>query len=467
MGSEAVNEEARALTPTAEAMGHPTMTQSDPRSVAVELYDYQKRVITRQARFTWNNWSRQTGKSFAFSLRRILRGMERGRNQIFLSASQTQSRELMIKAEQHLRAMQIACSAIMETDVLEDVKFKQLEIAVPPVGKGGRPFRIIGLPANPRTARGFTGDLLLDEFAMHQRDQDIYAAAFPTVSREGGELDVCSTPMGRQNMFYRLGQNPAFHHETVNIFEAVAGGAPLNIEELRAGCSDEEKWRQEFLCEFVDEATAFLTYEQIGECEQASLPIELDLAALRECQGDCVVGMDIGRKKDLTVIVVFEVDGRVLRCRGLLIMQGATFRDQFEVLAQVLRCRCVRRCAIDASGLGMELGENAVRDFGDYKVEACTLTGPFKEMSGSLMRNKFIDKLVQIPVEDKLRNDLHSVRKIVTAAGNIRLEAPRDEGSHADRFWAIALACYAGQTPTGKIEVTLGPELRMAGARRF
>ena len=179
-----------------------------PRELDSLLYDYQKRIVAQPARFTWNNWSRQTGKSFAFSLRRILRGLARGRNQIFLSASQTQSRELMMKAEQHLRAMQIAASAIMESDVFDEVHFKQMEIAVPAVGKGGRPFRIIGLPANPRTARGFTGDLLLDEFAMHQRDTDIYAAAFPTVSRDGGEMDVCSTPWGGRTCSTAWGRTP-------------------------------------------------------------------------------------------------------------------------------------------------------------------------------------------------------------------------------------------------------------------
>lgn len=34
--------------------------------------------------------------------------------------------------------------------------------------------RIIGLPANPETARGFTGDVLLDEFAMHAFDREIW-----------------------------------------------------------------------------------------------------------------------------------------------------------------------------------------------------------------------------------------------------------------------------------------------------
>jgi len=431
------------------------------------LYGYQRRLVEDPARFTWSNFSRQSGKSFAATLRRILRGMARQRNQILLSAGAQPSRELMLKVKQHIEVMQIAASAVMEgeDDIFEGVRYKQLEIAIPGLGPGGGPLRIIGLPANPRTARGYTGDLLLDEFAMHQHDADIWAAAFPTVTREGGELDVCSTPMGRQNMFYRLKQNDLFHHTTVTIHDAVADGCPLNVDELRRGITDEEKWRQEYLCEFVDEATAFLTHEQICECEKGDLTRELDLDELRELKGDAVVGIDIGRKHDLTVIWAFAVREHVMESLGMLELAKMPFREQFDWASNVICQRCVRRCAVDASGLGMQLAEELVTRFGDHTVEACTLSGPFKEQIASRMRNRFIDRLIHIPVDERIRNDLHSVRKTVTAAGNVRLDAPREEGSHADRFWAAALACHAAAEEGGPIECELGPQLAMAGMR--
>jgi len=449
---------SNAVTANVEMSKSPNV---ETQPVPVELLGYQQRMVTNPARFGWYNWSRQTGKSFAASLRRILRGMERRRDQIFLSASERQSRELMGTARKHIAAMKIA-SDYHEFDLFDDVHFKQLEIRLPAVG-----IRIIGLAANPNTARGFTGDVLLDEFAMHRRDRDIWASIYPTVLRGAGELDVCSTPKGRQNMFYALQANSESSHDTLTIDDAIAQGLKEDREVLRRGMGDDELFRQEFLCEFVDEATAFLTYEQIAECEDARLPRELSLAELKAHAGDVVVGMDIGRKKDLTVIWALEAEGRMLRSLGLLELSKMPFREQFETLSQVLQCRCVRRCAIDASGLGMQLAEEAVTQFGDYKVEACTLTATFKEQAASLMRNKFADKLLRIPVDERIRNDLHSVRKIVTSAGNIRLEAPREEGSHADRFWALALACYAGSEPAGKIEVTMGPALKASGARRL
>jgi len=441
-------------------MGHRSAAAASDIDLSRYWLPYQKRLIRDPARFTHTNWSRQIGKSTASTFRRVLRGVQRRRNQIFLSAGERQSRELMMKARQHVQVMHLAFEYLEQDVVFEGATFKQLEIGLPALG-----MRIIALPANPNTARGFTGDVLLDEFALHKQDRDIWGSAFPTVLRGDGELDICSTPKGRQNMFYRLADNDQFSHSTVTIHEAVAQGLDVKAEQLRLALNDDELWRQEFLCEFVDEATAFLTYEQICECEDGDSPLSLDLAALAEHRGDVVVGIDVARKKHLTVIWAFEVDGRVLRSLGMIELRNETFRAQFEHFSNVLRCRCVRRCAIDASGLGMQMGQDLATDFGAHAVEPCTLTAPFKEKIANLMRNKFIDKLIRVPVSDKVRNDLHSVRKIVTAAGNIRLDAPEHEGSHADRFWAAALAVYAGSEASGPIEVTMGPPLRTAGLR--
>ena len=49
-----------------------------------------------------------------------------------------------------------------------------MEVRVSEEGKTGR---IKVLAANPRTARGFSGDLILDEFAFHEDSQAIWEAA--------------------------------------------------------------------------------------------------------------------------------------------------------------------------------------------------------------------------------------------------------------------------------------------------
>ncbi len=437
------------------------------RPILDMCYPFQRARVLSCERFTLTTWSRQTGKSWTMSMRRILRGIMRGRNQFFLSAGQRQSRELMMKAKQHLEAIKIAVQWDERELELADFKYSLLEITLPPELGG---IRILGLPANPDTARGFTGDVLLDEFAMHKNDKEIWAAMYPSLTRGRGELDVCSTPKGKANKFYELQSNKSYDRDVMTIYDSVKKGNPLtedDIEELRLGCGDVDIWRQEFGCEFLDEAYNFLSYEMIAACEDGLLSRELNVQALREHDGDVFVGVDIARKKDLTVIWAFQKVGEVFISLGLTELRSTRFQKQFEIISSIIQNPCVRRAAIDETGLGMQLAEQLEERFGSYRVEPCTFTTAFKADAAGKMRVRFEDKNIRIPTCPDIRNDLHSVQKNVTSSGQVRLTADRQKGSHADRFWAAALAVHAGDSDVGPIEAHFGSPLAMSKGRAW
>ncbi len=411
----------------------------------IPLLDYQRRDVECDARFRWNCWARQTGKSFTKSLRRILRGLVRRRTQIFLSAGERQSRELMLKARQHCQALKIATD-YYDNRFFRDLGVRQLEIHLP----GG--VRIIGLPANPQTARGYTGDVFLDEFAMHAFDRDIWGAMFPTLLRGGGELDIASTPKGCGNMFYELRDNPQFSTSVVRLPDAIEQGLDVDAEQMRRAMGDEELYRQEFLCEFLDEAAAFLTYEQIAGCTDATLVTHDDLRALENDKRELFAGVDIGRVRDLTVLWVLALEGDQLQTVALVELASAPFAEQFEQLTQLLSLHTLRKCCMDAGGLGMQLAEQAVEHFGAHRVEPITFTAALKSQLASALRIAVESQRIRIPADEKIRNDWHSVERSMTEAGHFRLAAPRREGSHADRFWAAALAVHAAQCNPGPVE---------------
>jgi phage FluMu gp28-like protein len=102
----------------------------------------------------------------------------------------------------------------------------------------------------------------------------------------------------------------------------------------------------------------------------------------------------------------------------------------------------IRRACIDSTGIGAQLAEEAVERFGS-RVEAVTFTGAVKEDLAITLRRRFEDRLIRIPADRDIREDIHSVKKFTTAAGNVRFDAERTERGHADRFWALALAVHA------------------------
>ena len=421
----------------------------------VPLLDYQREDVESDARFRWNCWARQTGKSFTKSLRRILRGLVRGRTQLFLSAGERQSRELMAKARQHCEALKIA------TDYYDDrffagMSIKQLEIVLP------RGVRIIGLPANPQTVRGFTGDVFLDEFAMHTLDREIWGAMFPTLLRGDGELDVASTPKGRGNVFSQLRDNERFSRSMVTLEDAIAQGLDADAEEMRAAMGDDMLYRQEFLCEFLDESSVFLTYDQIAACADSALAPFDTVAPLRGESRELFVGVDVGRVRDLTVAWVLAREHATLATAALIELSNAPFRQQFALLSELMSNRKVRRCCIDAGGLGMQLAEDLVERFGGHRVEAVTFTPALKSQLALGLRIAVENRVIRIPNDERIRNDWHSVERTLTEGGRFRLGAARQEGSHADRFWAAALAVHASDTGAGKVEAFGGCPLQFA-----
>jgi phage FluMu gp28-like protein len=417
----------------------------------INLTQYQLRWIRDKSPLKIWLASRQVGKSFAISLEAVEESLRQKCNNLILSSSERQSTEVMRKVYTHLRYFDVRSAGVLAADreTREEVEL--------PIGS-----RILSLPSNPDTVRGFSGNVYLDEFAFHRDTESIWRAMYPTVTRGYG-IRITSTPNGKQNMFYRLwAGDTRFSRHKVNIHDAKREGLNVDIEMLREGIADAEAWAQEYECEFLDEATAFLTYEMIAACEnpeatkelssvipteagiQKGMDSRLRTAGMTEKQ--YFLGVDVGRKHDLTVFWLLEKVGDVLWTRIVREMRNVPFSLQRDYLYWLLDSTSVRRCCIDASGIGAQLAEEASQKFGS-RAEAVTFTAPAKEDLAITVKRHFEERTVRIPADTKLREDLHSLQRIFTSSGNVRFDAVRSKDAHADRFWALALSLHAAGVP--------------------
>ena len=179
------------------------------------------------------------------------------------------------------------------------------------------------------------------------------------------------------------------------------------------------------------------------------------LKSLDDTKGDLYVGIDIGRRKDLTAIWCLERFENSKYTRKVKILEKTPFHIQYEIISKILKHPKLRRCCIDSTGIGMQIAETAQRDFGKYRVEAVMFTNKSKEEMAYNLRTNFEDKSVFIPNDHDIREDLHSIRRIYTKAGNIRFDAESSEvNGHADRFWALALALIACSTTSEPTKIT-------------
>jgi phage FluMu gp28-like protein len=458
--------------------------QSQTKSPAIPLTLYQKRWVEDGSRFKIGRICRQGGKTFEATLEAVLDCHERKTLWVCLSRGERQSKELISQARIHAKAIGVAVKELESTFRGEEAEYKMLEIRFP---NGSR---ILGLPANPDTARGWSGNILLDEFALHKDSRAIWRALFPTITR-GYKIRIVSTPFGKKNKFYELcTEDNDYSKHIVPITKALQeglvlrdeAGNPTTAQALKKAFGDDEGWAQEYDVEFIDEATAFLTYELIATVESDEADIsppwvaelvkeaeeahkhylrtkeERSVGAIHELplpefDGDLYLGFDVGRKRDLSVIWLDEYKNNIAWSRAVISLVKTPFFIQKRIIFALLSHPKLRRACIDQSGLGMQLAEQAIEHFGEYKVEGVDFTSANKEALATGLKKNFEDLQSRIPISQAIRNSLHSVKKYETTTGHFRFDADRtEETGHADHFWAKALATQAETHPASVIE---------------
>ncbi len=351
--------------------------------------------------------------------------------------------------------------------------------------------KIVAMSSSPRRFRSKGGDVGLDEFDFHDDPEAMYDAASP-VTQWGGTLRVWSTPNGVGRVYNRwvedckrvlrelgiedfsnrflfppyghikakakeLRITPVFSYHRVTILDAIAQGIVEKINsvagtsmtrgEFLESCRDksrsEDAFLQEYMCQPSEDATAWLDYTLIRTCEDDRCP-QPGEPLTGYTGGPLYVGMDVGRKHDLTVIWIFEKVGDVLWTRQIVIFVDMTMPEQTERAIALLKSlpNWVRAC-IDIGSFGRSIVEYAQREFGEFRVEGIDFTLKSKADMAIRAKEYCQDRRTRIPVNDQIREGLHKIKKIVTAAGKERFDAERDDAGHADEFWAYALGLLA------------------------
>lgn len=386
----------------------------------------------------------------------------------FSSADESAAKEYIQYCQDWAKMFNAAVQVLGEIiiDEKKDIKALSLEF------KNGA--RINALSSNPKGFRSKGGKVILDEFAFHSDQNALWKAAKPCITW-GYPLRILSTHNGQNCLYYRFLKkckegklNWGFHSTPIQL--AVKQGLvdkiydrPTTdeereqwIEEERKDCADEVTWQQEYCCCAIDETTAFLSYELINNC------CENCLKEIEDLGGELYVGMDIGRKKDLSVITVIEKLDSVKYLRKIIELPKMPFREQKLILYAILQLPNVRRGCLDATGIGMQMSEDAQKDFGKYRIEPVMFTGKSKEEMAYQLLTAFEDRNVRIPDDEVLKDDLHSVKRVMTQSNNVRFDVEASEtDGHADRFWSLALANHAATTKNGA-----KAEIRSRSARR-
>jgi phage FluMu gp28-like protein len=468
------------------------------REALIRFREYQLPVfLDRESGLLILHWSRQIGKSYTlacWSVDRLLTQLQRYDSWLItvLSNSRDNGAEFCLKAAEVCNKMG---AVFQQEDSSTDLSYEnmRMEIRINLAGKIGR---IKVLAANPRTARGFSGDLILDEFAFHENSNAIWEAAEPILSANPEFLcRISSTGNGKHNMFYRMSAGAGPSDGTV--FTSAAGfkvcrvtrseawkmgvkiydpntRQPILPEQARAKALDKRAYDQNYECAYNDENMALLTHELISAAERSPITIDeqvwslATLARMRDVEGDLYVGNDIGRNRDLSVVTVIERLGQLKRVVGMLRMAGMRLPAQQEQVDKLCGLQKFRAYEGDMTGLGLGLVEYLQERWGNYRIRGVNFastepmsdriaaegrkgeTAKVTEIMATELLGCFEDRSIEIPNDQELRDDLVKPEKITSPGGRVSIAAVRDEAGHADHFWSLALAVRAaGGTSLG------------------
>jgi len=391
--------------------------QSLETSGAIQFREYQYPVfLDHRTGIVVLHWSRQIGKSFtlaAWAVQRLL--IRPGRLVTVLSNSRDNGAEFLNKC---VEICNLNATRFERDDDAATLNFDAMRMELRIVNRG-KTGRIKVLAANPRTARGFSGDLILDEFAFHENSQAIWEAAEPILSSNADFLcRIASTGNGKHNLFYRLASPAAenaaselprggpflafsqhgfvlsrvtrtqAHWCGVKIYDPKTR-ADIAPEAARAQALDKRAYDQNYECAFADENLTLLSHELINAAERDGVGIicEQDwsnvtsrfgvqalacptsaLDFLRACIGPLYAGFDVARKADLSVITVIEKLGEMFFVRAILRISDMRLPEQQLRLGEICRLPKFHRAAIDMTGLGLGLFEYAQKEFGAARI---------------------------------------------------------------------------------------------------
>jgi phage FluMu gp28-like protein len=432
----------------------------------MNLLPYQKQWFSTKKRKCIIAKSRQIGLTETEAYWSIIKRLDRRQNHYFISQKQDSSNEFIKSCIRFLEKMELIDDCIITSE----------KIIMPNKSE------IVALSSNPDNIRGKKEcDVTLDEFAFHEQQKELYMAAEPATTWNSGQLRIISTFNGIANEFYRLYQEahtkPSWFSMKVDIYDAVRDGIAeliyksnndydrlkLNKEEMNRLFIDEKKnevssyaWKQEYECMPASSGDTIITdyiYNKIATINNVPNYLSKDIK-----YGKLYIGIDPGRKGAYSVIWVLEeyfVEGKK-KYRTVCIREMTEMRlpEQMEITKEICSHPSVHYIACDMGAQGRSISEMLKMEHGNG-AEEVAITSEKKAFLCENLRKLAEKELIEIPKDEIIRNDLMSMRTVMTENKNCRYESVGEGFGHGDYFMALGLAVIKIQ-PERKPFVCLG-----------
>jgi len=340
--------------------------------------------------------------------------------------------------------------------------------------------RILAEVPEPFTVRGHgPRKISIDELNFVRKDEDLWLSALlPMTLTRTVYINVASTPWNKDSIYWKMCFDKSFKIFSGNKYEhdpprylrtwedVKHPNGPLNprqIEIMREQyAGDPWRWKREMECSFVDDETAFLPSSLIIKCQNE----ELEFAKFEDnLKGKFYVGWDLGRERDPAAIAIIDLKGDV---RQLVhCVQFPLKTPHVAVMAYIKsvcdRWQTVHAVYYDHTGtMGMD---EQIERVGFPNVKGINFSKPSKHGMAMALKDLMMavrdkDKYLrpqdarrkfELPFDKDVQAELN-VEQWEQTRGSELYTFSHPEGTHDDRFWAIALSVLATIKHEGEAE---------------
>lgn len=421
--------------------------------------------------FRINVKARQIAFSFLIATDAVATGILSGEGSLFVSINLEEAKEKIRYANQIIGALPTRMQPKLRTDNRTELEF----------ANGAR---LISLPSTAQRGKAQM-HVALDEYAHVRDDARIYTAVLPIVSKGNRRLRIGSSQLGASGRFWEIATEglrkyPGYARTVTPWWEVQA--FCRNVKEARTlaptlttaqrvemfgndrikaiyANMPEEDFQQEYECVFVDESTAWITWEEIKGVQDASLvcwlassrdqeisnateAIDEVVEAIRKWQIEQVLvgGLDIGRTRNATELFFVGLNSLgSFPLRLAITLESMPFDQQLDVIAYALQKLPIIGLLIDQNGIGRNLAESLEKMF-PGKVAGVNFTNEGKLLWATDAKTLIQQRKTPLPAERDIAYQIHSIKKKITGSKNLVFDTDRNEKHHADKFWAWALA---------------------------
>lgn len=431
------------------------------RVLKIKPFPFQADFLRDRAPLKVLRWPRRAGKTTIMSGDDLYYAMHYpGSKIIVIMPKYQQIKEIYFQAfHEHLaRLDRETYDDYVESELQTIIRFRNRTI-------------ILAETPEPFTIRGHgPKKISIDEMNFIRKDEDLWLSALlPMTLTQTVQINVASTPWNKDSIYYKMCFDKAFRIFSGNAFERdppryfltwkdiqKPNGPldPYQVEVMREQYSgDPWRWKREMESSFVDDETAFLPSSLIIRCQND----ELDFAKFEDnLEGNFFLGWDLGREKDHNAVAIVEKEtdvARLVHCKQFPL--GTPYVTVMAYIKSICsRWKTVRAVYYDHTGTkGMD---EEINKAGFPGLVGVDFSHPSKHgmalaLKQLMMTSRESDR--PLPAQDARRRfelpfdqDLQAELNVVQweqRPGSELYTFSHPEGSHDDRFWAVALAVSA------------------------